>query len=68
MIEIIEDSIFNSKEKYLCHQCNCVTQRATHLSKDVFTRENVQLLGMIFFALNVPFFHSRRYGNCRGIY
>lgn len=36
MIQIIEDSIFNSKEKYLCHQCNCVTQRAAHLSKDVF--------------------------------
>jgi len=37
MIQIIEDSIFNSKEKYLCHQCNCITQRASHLSKDVFT-------------------------------
>lgn len=38
MIEIVQDSIFNSKEKYLCHQCNCVTKRAAHLSKDVFTR------------------------------
>lgn len=38
MIEIVEGDIFNSKEKYLVHQTNCVTKRAAHLSKDVFTR------------------------------
>jgi len=38
MIQIIEDNIFNSKEKYLAHQCNCVTNRAAHLAKDVFTK------------------------------
>lgn len=36
MIEIVTGSIFDSKEKYLCHQCNCVTNKAAHLSKDVF--------------------------------
>lgn len=25
-----------AKEKYLCHQTNCVTNRAAHLAKDVF--------------------------------
>ena len=37
MIEIIKGNLFDSKEKYLCHQCNCITKRAAHLSKDVFT-------------------------------
>lgn len=36
MIEIVTGDIFDAKEKYLCHQCNCVTKRAAHLSKDVF--------------------------------
>lgn len=38
MIEIITGDIFDAKEKYLCHQCNCVTNRAAHLAKDVFTK------------------------------
>lgn len=38
MIEIVRDDLFASKEKYLCHQCNCVTNRAAHLSKAVFER------------------------------
>src|SRR5574338_875912 len=38
MIEIVSGDIFDSTEKYLCHQCNCVTQKAAHLSKDVFAR------------------------------
>jgi O-acetyl-ADP-ribose deacetylase (regulator of RNase III) len=38
MIEIITGDIFDAKEKYLCHQCNCITNRAAHLSKDVFTK------------------------------
>lgn len=36
MIEIVRGDIFTSTEKYLCHQCNCITKRAAHLSKDVF--------------------------------
>lgn len=36
MIEIVRGDIFDSKDKYLCHQCNCVTNRAAHLAKDVF--------------------------------
>jgi hypothetical protein len=38
MIQIITGDIFDAKEKYLCHQCNCVTNKAAHLSKDVFTK------------------------------
>lgn len=38
MIEIVSGNIFDSTEKYLAHQCNCVTQKAAHLSKDVFAR------------------------------
>jgi O-acetyl-ADP-ribose deacetylase (regulator of RNase III) len=37
-VEIITGDIFDSTEKYLCHQCNCLTKRAAHLSKDVFTK------------------------------
>jgi O-acetyl-ADP-ribose deacetylase (regulator of RNase III) len=37
-IEIVTGDIFDAKEKYLCHQCNCVTNKAAHLSKDVFAR------------------------------
>lgn len=36
MIEIVTGDIFNATEKYLCHQCNCVTNKAAHLAKDVF--------------------------------
>lgn len=36
MIEIVTGSIFDAKEKYICHQCNCVTKKAAHLSKDMF--------------------------------
>lgn len=38
MIEIVTGSIFDAKEKYLLHQCNCVTKKAAHLSKDVFSK------------------------------
>lgn len=38
MIEVVTGSLFDAKEKYLCHQTNCVTNRAAHLSKDVFKR------------------------------
>jgi hypothetical protein len=38
MIEIVTGDLFDATEKYLCHQCNCITQKAAHLSKDVFAR------------------------------
>lgn len=38
MINIINDTIFNSKEKYIAQQCNCLTKRAAHLSLDIFTK------------------------------
>lgn len=38
MIDIVTGDIFDAKEKYLCHQCNCITKRAAHLSKDVFEK------------------------------
>jgi len=36
MIEIVTGSVFDSDEKYLCHQCNCVTNRSAHLAQTVF--------------------------------
>lgn len=38
MIEIVTGDIFDAKEKYLLHQCNCITNKAAHLSKDVFSK------------------------------
>ena len=38
MLEIVTGDIFEAKEKYLCHQTNCVTKKAAHLSKDVFEK------------------------------
>ena len=38
MIEIVTGDIFESTDKYLCHQCNCVTHLSAHLAKDVFER------------------------------
>jgi O-acetyl-ADP-ribose deacetylase (regulator of RNase III) len=38
MIEVITGDLFEAPEQYICHQCNCVTNRAAHLAKDVFER------------------------------
>lgn len=38
MIEIVSGDLFESKEKYLAHQCNCVSQKAAHLAFDVFEK------------------------------
>jgi len=35
---IVSGSLFDAKEKYIVHQCNCVTSRAAHLAKDMFQR------------------------------
>lgn len=37
-VSVVNDDIFNSKEKYLCHQCNCITNKAAHLAKNVFEK------------------------------
>lgn len=36
MIEIISGDLMNATETYLCHQCNCITNRSAHLAKAVF--------------------------------
>lgn len=36
MIEIVNDSILNSKEQYIAHQCNCVTKNSLGLAKLLF--------------------------------
>lgn len=38
MIEIITGSLFDAKEKYICHQINCVTKSAAHFAKDMFDK------------------------------
>lgn len=38
MIEIITGDIFDAKEKYICHQTNCITKRSAHLAKDIFNK------------------------------
>jgi O-acetyl-ADP-ribose deacetylase (regulator of RNase III) len=38
MIEVITGDLFEASEQYICHQCNCVTNKAAHLAKDVFNR------------------------------
>lgn len=38
MLEVVTGSLFEAKEKYICHQTNCVTNRAAHLAKDMFAK------------------------------
>src|SRR5574337_958820 len=38
MIEIVKGDLFDATEKYLVHQCNCVTNKAAHLAFDVFEK------------------------------
>lgn len=38
MIKIVTGDIFDSTEKYLIHQCNCISNKSTGLAKDLFTR------------------------------
>ncbi len=38
MIEIVTGDLFEATEKYLVHQCNCVTNKAAHLAFDVFEK------------------------------
>lgn len=34
---IKNDDFFNSKEKYICHQCNSMSNRSAHLAQAVFS-------------------------------
>jgi O-acetyl-ADP-ribose deacetylase (regulator of RNase III) len=36
MLHSVEGDLFESKEKYIVHQCNCVTTRAAHLAYHMF--------------------------------
>ena len=37
-IQIITGDIIESKEKYICHQCNCLTNHAAGIAKTIFER------------------------------
>jgi hypothetical protein len=37
MLKIVTGDLLRATEKYLCHQCNCITTRSKHLAKTVFT-------------------------------
>lgn len=37
-IEIINGDLFEAPEKYIVHQCNCVTKKAAHLAFDMFKK------------------------------
>lgn len=38
MISIVNGSILDSKEKFICHATNCVTKHAAGLAKDMFDK------------------------------
>lgn len=38
MLDIVTGSIFDSKEKYICHQCNCLTTNSAGIAKEIFER------------------------------
>jgi len=38
MIGIISGNLLDSQEKYIAHQCNCLTQRSAGTAKDIFTK------------------------------
>lgn len=37
-LEIAHGSLLDSEAQYIAHQCNCVTTRGAHLSRDIFSR------------------------------
>lgn len=38
MVTEVKGDLLLHPAEYICHQCNCVTERSAHLSKSVFTR------------------------------
>ena len=37
-IKIVDGNLLDATETYLCHQCNCMSQRSAHLAASVFAR------------------------------
>jgi len=37
MFEVVTGDLLESKETYLCHQCNCITTRSKFLAEIIFT-------------------------------
>jgi hypothetical protein len=35
--KIVQGNLLESHAKYICHQCNCVSQKSAHLAKSVFS-------------------------------
>jgi len=35
---IVDGDLFEATQKYICHQCNCVTNKAAHLAFHMFNR------------------------------
>lgn len=38
MIQIVNGSILDSQEKYIAHQCNCITQKSAGTAKAIFDK------------------------------
>lgn len=38
MIDIVQGDLLDAKEKYIAHQCNCITKKAAHLAAYVFDK------------------------------
>jgi len=38
MLKVINGDIFDSTEKYIAHQCNCVSNKAAYLAYDIFNK------------------------------
>ena len=38
MLKVIKGDLFDTKAKYLCHQCNCLTTKSAHLAYNVFKK------------------------------
>jgi len=38
LYRVVDGSLFDAREQYIVHQCNCVTRRAAHLARDVFAK------------------------------
>ena len=38
MLQIVTGDLFEAKEQYIAHQCNCITTKGAHLSAAMFAR------------------------------
>ena len=37
-LPVVQGNLFDAKEQYIAHQCNCVTDKGAHLAGDLFVR------------------------------